>query len=99
MRACIGKSIPVNICFRLSSAHWRLYNAYHRPQRTPELPAYLRRSVSPTFPSHLAYTIFILFSEEMGCYWNMPANYDAGVFESCQGDDDLPMGVYSGSTW
>ena len=19
----------------------------------------------------------------MGCYWNMPANYDAGVFENC----------------
>jgi len=37
--------------------------------------------------------------DEMGCYWNMPANYDAGVFESCQGDDDLPMGVYNGSTW
>lgn len=35
----------------------------------------------------------------MGCYWNMPANYDAGVFESCLGDDDLPMGVYGTSTW
>jgi hypothetical protein len=22
----------------------------------------------------------------MGCEWNMPANYDAGVFESCEGD-------------
>jgi hypothetical protein len=22
----------------------------------------------------------------MGCFWNMPANYDAGVFEHCQGD-------------
>lgn len=29
----------------------------------------------------------------------MPANYDAGVFESCKGDDDLPMGVYGTSTW
>ncbi|KLO10795.1 carbohydrate-binding module family 13 protein [Schizopora paradoxa] len=37
--------------------------------------------------------------DEMGCYWNMPANYDAGVFESCKGDDDLPMGVYGTSTW
>jgi len=35
----------------------------------------------------------------MGCFWNMPANYDAGVFESCIGDDDLPMGVYGTSTW
>jgi len=35
----------------------------------------------------------------MGCFWNMPANYDAGVFESCKGDDDLPMGVYGTSTW
>ncbi|EIN04085.1 carbohydrate-binding module family 13 protein [Punctularia strigosozonata HHB-11173 SS5] len=37
--------------------------------------------------------------DEMGCYWNMPANYDAGVFESCKADDDLPMGVYGTSTW
>lgn len=35
----------------------------------------------------------------MGCFWNMPANYDAGVFESCKGNDDLPMGVYGTSTW
>lgn len=35
----------------------------------------------------------------MGCYWNMPANYDEGYFESCEGDDDLPMGVYGTSTW
>ncbi|KAF9028564.1 carbohydrate-binding module family 13 protein [Hymenopellis radicata] len=35
----------------------------------------------------------------MGCYWNMPANYDSGVFENCDGDDDLPMGVYGTSTW
>jgi hypothetical protein len=35
----------------------------------------------------------------MGCYWNMPANYDAGVFESCKADNDLPMGVYGTSTW
>ncbi|THH10117.1 hypothetical protein EW145_g1551 [Phellinidium pouzarii] len=37
--------------------------------------------------------------DEMGCDWNMPANYDAGIFESCNGDDDLPMGVYGTSTW
>ncbi|KDQ24799.1 carbohydrate-binding module family 13 protein [Pleurotus ostreatus PC15] len=35
----------------------------------------------------------------MGCFWNMPANYDAGTFESCDADDDLPMGVYGTSTW
>ncbi|TFK34557.1 macrofage activating glyco protein [Crucibulum laeve] len=35
----------------------------------------------------------------MGCYWNMPANYDENVFEECDGDDDLPMGVYGTSTW
>ena len=22
----------------------------------------------------------------MGCAWNMPGNYDTGVFESCKGD-------------
>ncbi|KAJ6492554.1 carbohydrate-binding module family 13 protein [Mycena vitilis] len=35
----------------------------------------------------------------MGCEWNMPANYDAGKFENCDADDDLPMGVYGTSTW
>ncbi|KAJ7149933.1 carbohydrate-binding module family 13 protein [Mycena filopes] len=35
----------------------------------------------------------------MGCYWNMPANYDSGKFENCDADDDLPMGVYGTSTW
>ncbi|KAH8814760.1 carbohydrate-binding module family 13 protein [Flagelloscypha sp. PMI_526] len=35
----------------------------------------------------------------MGCYWNMPANYDSGKFESCKGDNDEPMGVYGTSTW
>jgi hypothetical protein len=35
----------------------------------------------------------------MGCYWNMPAKYDPGVFESCDGDNALPMGVYGSSTW
>ncbi|CAK5268542.1 unnamed protein product [Mycena citricolor] len=35
----------------------------------------------------------------MGCYWNMPANYDAGSFDNCEADDDLPMGVYGTSTW
>jgi hypothetical protein len=34
-----------------------------------------------------------------GCYWNMPANYDPGVFEDCVGDTDQPMGVYGTSTW
>lgn len=35
----------------------------------------------------------------MGCAWNMPANYNGGTFEQCQGDSSLPMGVYSGSTF
>ncbi|KAF9043502.1 hypothetical protein BDZ89DRAFT_943726 [Hymenopellis radicata] len=35
----------------------------------------------------------------MGCAWNMPANYDAGVFESCDGDSGQQMGVYDGSTF
>jgi hypothetical protein len=35
----------------------------------------------------------------MGCSWNMPANYDAGKFENCDADNDLPMGVYGTSTW
>jgi hypothetical protein len=29
----------------------------------------------------------------------MPANYDVGVFESCDGVDGEPMGVYNGSTF
>jgi len=33
------------------------------------------------------------------CHWNMPANYDDGVFESCDGDVGEPMGVYGTSTW
>jgi len=35
----------------------------------------------------------------MGCAWNMPANYDTGVFENCQGDSGLPMGIYGTSTF
>jgi hypothetical protein len=35
----------------------------------------------------------------MGCWWNMPANYNAGTFEECNGDNALPMGVYGTSTW
>ncbi|KAG8805062.1 hypothetical protein FRC17_005749 [Serendipita sp. 399] len=35
----------------------------------------------------------------MGCYWNMPANYNAGIFESCSGNTGLPMGLYGTSRW
>ncbi|ETS61176.1 carbohydrate-binding module family 13 protein [Moesziomyces aphidis] len=35
----------------------------------------------------------------MGCMWNEPANYDAGVFEQCDGIEGQWPGVYSGSTW
>ncbi|PFH48467.1 carbohydrate-binding module family 13 protein [Amanita thiersii Skay4041] len=37
--------------------------------------------------------------DEMGCNWNIPANYGAGVFESCDGDSAQPMGVYGTSTF
>ncbi|KZP11234.1 hypothetical protein FIBSPDRAFT_871739 [Athelia psychrophila] len=33
------------------------------------------------------------------CDWNMLANYEDGKFESCKGDNDLPMGIYDGKTW
>ncbi|KAI3613984.1 macrophage activating glycoprotein [Moniliophthora roreri] len=35
----------------------------------------------------------------MGCAWNMPASYDAGTFENCDGNSGEPMGVYGGSTF
>ncbi|TFY68109.1 hypothetical protein EVJ58_g1204 [Rhodofomes roseus] len=35
----------------------------------------------------------------MGCEWNMPGDYDAGVFDRCMGDSGEPMGVYGTSTW
>jgi len=31
----------------------------------------------------------------LGCAWNMPADYDAGVFENCQGNTGEPMGIYT----
>ncbi|CAG7848974.1 SubName: Full=Uncharacterized protein {ECO:0000313/EMBL:CCA67412.1} [Serendipita indica DSM 11827] len=37
--------------------------------------------------------------DEMGCTFNMPANYDKGIFESCQGEDSLPVGLYGTSRW
>ncbi|KAF7330848.1 hypothetical protein MVEN_02424200 [Mycena venus] len=36
--------------------------------------------------------------DEMGCDWNMPANYGPG-FDSCHADSGEPMGVYGGSTF
>ncbi|KAF9231314.1 hypothetical protein BU15DRAFT_90949 [Melanogaster broomeanus] len=35
--------------------------------------------------------------EAMGCEWNMPGNYDAGVFDNCLGD--TAEGVYGTSTF
>jgi len=35
----------------------------------------------------------------MGCYWNIPANYNPGQFEDCEGAPATPMGVYGTSTW
>jgi len=35
----------------------------------------------------------------MGCWWNIPANYQSNVYEECQGNPAIPMGVYGTSTW
>ncbi|KAJ3569902.1 hypothetical protein NP233_g4760 [Leucocoprinus birnbaumii] len=37
--------------------------------------------------------------DEMGCDWNMPANYSPNTVEQCKGDDAIPMGVYGTSTY
>ncbi|KAI0337992.1 hypothetical protein BDW22DRAFT_1338714 [Trametopsis cervina] len=37
--------------------------------------------------------------DTLGCEWNMPGNYNSGVFEKCKGDTGEPMGVYGGSTF
>ncbi|PCH35130.1 hypothetical protein WOLCODRAFT_166063 [Wolfiporia cocos MD-104 SS10] len=37
--------------------------------------------------------------DKMGCEWNMPGSYSAGVFERCMGDDGEPMGIYGTSTF
>ncbi|KAI0266457.1 hypothetical protein BC834DRAFT_823907 [Gloeopeniophorella convolvens] len=36
--------------------------------------------------------------DEMGCFWNMPGNYNKG-FAKCAGDSGPPMGVYGASTF
>ncbi|KAK7037785.1 hypothetical protein VNI00_010746 [Paramarasmius palmivorus] len=46
---------------------------------------------SPTLCQHIY--------DVMGCQWNMPASYEENIFENCDGDSDLPMGVYGTSTW
>lgn len=38
---------------------------------------------APTFCQHIY--------DVMGCFWNMPANYSAGVFERCAGDSGEVM--------
>lgn len=35
----------------------------------------------------------------LGCNWNIPASYDVGEFETCDGDLGLIQGVYDGSTF
>ncbi|KAN0066101.1 hypothetical protein ACQY0O_000195 [Thecaphora frezii] len=35
----------------------------------------------------------------MGCRWNIPANYEPNVFESCEGDIAELQGIYGGSTF
>lgn len=47
--------------------------------------------MSPIFCQHIY--------DVMGCNWNMPANYNPGVFEQCRADSGEPMGVYGGSTF
>jgi len=47
--------------------------------------------MAPTWCQHIY--------DVMGCAWNMPANYDLGVFENCAGDSGQPMGVYGASTF
>jgi len=37
--------------------------------------------------------------DEMGCEWNIPADYSKDKYENCDGDDAEPMGVYGTSTW
>ncbi|GLB42168.1 putative carbohydrate-binding module family 13 protein [Lyophyllum shimeji] len=47
--------------------------------------------MAPTWCQHIY--------DEMGCAWNMPANYNPGVFENCKGDSGQPMGIYGSSTF
>ncbi|SJX60347.1 uncharacterized protein SRS1_11661 [Sporisorium reilianum f. sp. reilianum] len=35
----------------------------------------------------------------MGCRWNIPANYEPGVFETCDGDVGQLQGIYGSSTF
>jgi len=35
----------------------------------------------------------------MGCWWNMPGNYNSGQFETCDADLYEAPGVYGTSTW
>ncbi|KAJ1031778.1 hypothetical protein NDA13_002167 [Ustilago tritici] len=35
----------------------------------------------------------------MGCRWNIPANYEPGVFETCDGGVGLLQGIYGSSTF
>jgi len=33
-------------------------------------------------------------SDRIGCNYNAPGTYEAGIFETCQGDVELPVGEY-----
>ena len=35
----------------------------------------------------------------LGCQWNIPANYETDVFESCEGEIAMLQGIYNGSTF
>ena len=54
-----------------------------------KMPSYAIISTSWSFAS--ACDSADVTDSTLGCYWNMPANYDSGAFETCHADDDLPM--------
>ncbi|KAF4618516.1 hypothetical protein D9613_010017 [Agrocybe pediades] len=49
-------------------------------------------------PGPMAATFCQHIYDVMGCFWNMPGNYDPG-FEECKADSGEPMGVYGTSTF
>jgi hypothetical protein len=68
----------------------------YRAKRYHQLQSYLRRyGVIAILQMQVSDSLTHVFR----CYWNMPADYDVGVFESCDGDDSLPMGLYGTSRW
>ncbi|KAF9225864.1 hypothetical protein BS17DRAFT_699963 [Gyrodon lividus] len=50
-------------------------------------------------PSATTSTMCQYIDGVVGCEWNMPGNYDVGVFENCLGDSAEPIGVHGTSTF